>query len=122
MIIKNLIYNMSKKSNKYLLIMGIISFILPILFTPFYTGTNLLRQNYIDVIILGGFNHLLRAIIFFIILEPISLLWKKFVRKKELHPFSSKEFWEDEIESLFVSWLISTLLFLPGDPIWVLLN
>lgn len=109
---------MSKKSNKYLLIMGITSFILPILLIPFYTGTNLLRQNYIDVIILGGFNHLLRAIIFFIILEPISLLLKKFVRKKELLPFSSKEFWEDEIESLFVYWIVFTLLFLPGYPIW----
>lgn len=108
------------KSNQYLLIMGIISFVLPFLFTNYFSGKNIFGQNYIDVIIGDGFNHLLRALIFFILLEPLSLLWKKFIRKKEILPINSKEFWEDAVESLFVYWLIFTLIFLPGYPIWYL--
>lgn len=110
------------KSNQYLLIMGVTSFVLPFLFTNYFSGTNFFGQNYFDVLIGDGFNHLLRALIFFILLEPISLLWKKYIRKKELLPFKSREFWEDEVESLFVYWIIFTLLFLPGYPIWYLLK
>jgi hypothetical protein len=110
------------KSNQYLLIMWGTSFVLSVLFTNYFSGTNIVGKNYIDELISGGFNYLLRALIFFILLEPISLLWKKYIRKKELLPFKSREFWEDEVESLFVYWIIFTLLFLPGYPIWYLLK
>lgn len=106
------------KANQYLMIMTVTSFVLPFIFKGLLSTSR--YQNIVDVIILDGFNHLLRALIFFILLEPLSLLWKKFIRKKELLPFNSKEFWEDETESLFVFWIIITLVFLPGYPIWYL--
>ena len=104
------------KSNQYLMIMGVTSFVLPFIFKGLLSTSG--HHNILDIIIHDGFNHLLRALIFFILLEPFSLLWKKFIRKKELLSFKSKEFWEDEVESLFVYWIIITLLFLPGYPIW----
>ena len=106
------------KSNQYLMIMGITSFVLPFIFNSFFSSS--IPHNVVDVIIHDGFNHLFRALIFFILLEPLSLLWKKYIQKKELYPFKSKEFWEDEVESLFVYWIIFTLLFLPGYPVWYL--
>ena len=108
----------NSKSNQYLMIMGVTSFVLPFIFEGLLSSSR--HQNILDAIIHDGFNHLLRALIFFILLEPLSLLWKKFIRKKELLPFKSKEFWEDETESLFVFWIIITLVFLPGYPIWYL--
>lgn len=108
------------KSNQYLMIMGISSFVLPFIFKGVLSTSG--PSNIVDVMIHDGFNHLLRAIIFFIILEPFSLLWKKHIRKKELFPLNSREFWEDEIESLFVYWIVITLIFLPGYPIWYLFN
>jgi hypothetical protein len=106
------------KSNQYLMIMGVTSFVLPFVFKGLLTTSG--PRNILEIIFHDGFNHLLRALIFFILLEPLSLLWKKFIRKKELFPFNSKEFWEDEVESLFVYWIVITLLFLPGYPIWYL--
>ena len=104
------------KSNQYLMIMGITSFVLPFIFNGLFSTSR--THNIVDTMIHDGFNHLLRALICFILLEPFSLLWKKFIRKKELFPFNSREFWEDEVESLFVYWIIITLVFLPGYPIW----
>ena len=106
------------KSNQYLMIICITSFVLPFIFKGLLPTSD--TRNIVDVMVHDGLNHLLRALIFFILLEPFSLLWKKFIRKKELFPFNSREFWEDEIESLFVYWIIITLIFLPGYPIWYL--
>jgi hypothetical protein len=111
---------MNLKSNHLLMIMGVTSFVLPFIFNSFFTRTNSLGQNFIDLIIHDGFNHLLRALLVFILFEPLSLLWKKFIRKKTLHPMFSKDFWDDEIESLFVYWIFLILLFLPGYPMWYL--
>lgn len=109
---------MSNRSNKLLLIIGISSFALPLLFNGFLNTRTINGQDLIDSIIHDGFNHILRAIIFFILFEPISLLWKKFISKKETPKWFSKEFFEDEIETFFVFWLLTTLLFLPGYSIY----
>jgi hypothetical protein len=106
------------KSNQYLMIMGVSSFAIPFIFKGILSTSS--NHNIMDLIIYDGLNHILRTLIFFILLEPLSLLWKKFIRKKELLSFKSKEFWEDEVESLFVYWITITLLFLPGYPIWYL--
>ena len=100
------------KSNQYLIIMALVSFSLPILFLNQLSGA-----DYIDGIILDGFNHLLRPLIFFLVLEHFVFLWKKYVRKKEMHKFLSNAFIDNPIETLFVYWIIFTLLFLPGFPI-----
>lgn len=102
------------------MIMGISSFAVPFFIFILFSSTNFSNKDIVDGIIHDGFNHLLRGLVFFIILEPISLLWKKYVRKKDHFRISSKEFWDDAIESLFVYWLIFILLFLPGYPIWEL--
>ena len=111
---------MSKKSNNYLLIMGISSFSIPILCSLLFPRINYGEQNYIDTIIYAGFNNLLRGLFLFLLFEPFSLLWKKYKKKKELHPLSSKEFWEDEIEYLFVYWLISNFFYVLYLVVWAI--
>jgi hypothetical protein len=111
---------MSKKTNQLLLIIGIGSFAIPFLIATFFSGTAYHGSDFIDKVLVDGANHLLRTLIFFMLLEPFSLLWKKYISKKKLHPIQSQEFWDDAIESLFVYWLFITLLFLPGYPIWYL--
>ena len=73
------------KSNQYLLIMGIVSFALPVIFLIQFSGT-----DYIDGIIHDGFNHLLRPLLFFLVLEPFIFLWKKYIRENELALFEHK--------------------------------
>jgi hypothetical protein len=102
------------KSNQYLLIMALVSFALPILFLIQLSGA-----DYIDGIIHDGFNHLLRPLIFFLVFEPFVFLWKKYVRKQEMHKFLSNAFIDNAVETLFVYWIIFTVLFLPGYPIWL---
>lgn len=101
------------KSNQYLLIMGFVSFGLPLLFLMHLSGA-----NYIDGIIHDGFNHLLRPLLFFLVLEPFIFLWKKYIRKKEMPKPFSNAFIDNAVETYFVYWLIFVVLFFPGIPFW----
>ena len=75
-----------------------------------------------ESIIHDSLNHILRAIGAFLILEPILLLWKKYIDKKEIPKWFSKQFIEEEIQTFFVFWLLTTLIHLPGYPIWIWFN